>query len=224
MGFGQFFGNLADKCAKNKCIAIGFMLMITGIFAIGILSLKMETDPQNLWAPSSGRTHNEQAYFNENFGQFFRVDQIIISAGPNYVGETSVVDVTETSGARLLSSSKQSCNKPAPSANFFTESNLPLYENQANNTFYEDSFKKSETLAGTNDAATTTVPDLFTLEPLKWLYYLEKIINTRSFKKDGNDVTVDNLCYKPISNKGCLITSPMDYWKMNITLLDERAA
>lgn len=70
----------------------------------------------------------------------------------------------------------------------------------------------------------TNVPNLFDLQPLKWLYYLEKVINTRSFKQQGNDVTVDALCYKPVSNKGCLITSPMDYWKMNITLLNDRAA
>lgn len=75
----------------------------------------------------------------------------------------------------------------------------------------------------TSSDGTTTVPDLFDWEPLKWLYYLEKIINTRSFKSQGLDVTVDNLCYKPVSNKGCLITSPMQYWKMNITLLNERA-
>ncbi len=45
MGFGQLFGSLAEKCAINKCVAIGFALMITGVFAIGILNLKMETDP-----------------------------------------------------------------------------------------------------------------------------------------------------------------------------------
>lgn len=48
--------------------------MITGIFSIGIINLRMETDPENLWAPSSGRTHDEQAYFTSNFGPFFRVN------------------------------------------------------------------------------------------------------------------------------------------------------
>lgn len=75
-----------------------------------------------------------------------------------------------------------------------------------------------------NDNDSSDVPDLFDLEPLKWVYYLEKIIMTRSFLKNGNEVTVNDLCYKPISNKGCYISSPMDYWKMNITLLLERAA
>lgn len=37
-----------------------------------------------LWAPDAGRTYNEQKYFNDNFGAFFRVNQIIISAGPNF--------------------------------------------------------------------------------------------------------------------------------------------
>ena len=26
-------------------------------------------------------------------------------------------------------------------------------------------------------------------------------------------VNIDQLCYKPIATKGCLVTSPLDYWK-----------
>ncbi|KAL4477676.1 hypothetical protein ABPG74_002826 [Tetrahymena malaccensis] len=220
MGFGQVFGKLAEKCSRNKCIAIGFCILVTGVFAIGILNLRMETDPQNLWAPNSGRTFEEQKYFNENFGQFFRINQIIMSAGSNFKQPGG----TQSSN-RLLQQSE--CAEKQKDPLFLTQKRE--FVSASNSTFAprvlaESDDDNNQTDTNTTDTnSTTPVPNLFQLDTLKWLYYLEKVINTRSFKKEGLDVTVDNLCYKPVSNKGCLITSPMDYWKMNITLLNERA-
>ena len=59
MGFGNLFGKLAVRCMNNKCIALCFCLTITGIFSLGILNLKMENDPQNLWVKHTGRTWEE---------------------------------------------------------------------------------------------------------------------------------------------------------------------
>lgn len=38
---------------------------------------------------------------------------------------------------------------------------------------------------------------------------------------DNSLHTADSYCYKPIHGKGCFISSPMDFWKMNITMLNE---
>ena len=35
----------------------------------------------------------------------------------------------------------------------------------------------------------------------------------------GQKYTSDKFCYKPIFGKGCLVTSPMEYWQMNLTAL-----
>lgn len=32
---------------------------------------------------------------------------------------------------------------------------------------------------------------------------------------------LDNFCYKPITGKGCLVTSPLEYWKANLTAIKE---
>lgn len=40
-----------------------------------------------------------------------------------------------------------------------------------------------ETILTYSDKIPATVPDLFDLKPLTWLYYLEKVINTRSFNQ-----------------------------------------
>lgn len=41
--------------------------------------MRLETDPQNLWVSHDGRTYKQQDYFNQNFGAFFRTNQLIIS-------------------------------------------------------------------------------------------------------------------------------------------------
>jgi hypothetical protein len=45
MGFGNLFGKLAVKSVNNRCIAIIFAVLITSVFALGIIGLKMESDP-----------------------------------------------------------------------------------------------------------------------------------------------------------------------------------
>lgn len=79
MGFGKFFGKVGQKSAENKFIAIFFCFTVTFIFGLGMLNLRLETDPQNLWVSHDGRTFKEQEYFNDNFGAFFRTNQVILS-------------------------------------------------------------------------------------------------------------------------------------------------
>jgi len=51
------------------------------------------------------------------------------------------------------------------------------------------------------------------------LYYLQEAIKTDRFEKNGLDYSVDDFCYKPITGKGCLFTSPMQYWKDDLEKL-----
>jgi len=37
-----------------------FCITLTGIMGVGILNVKLETDPQNLWVSHAGRTYKEQ--------------------------------------------------------------------------------------------------------------------------------------------------------------------
>ena len=60
MGFGKYFGKLAVLCYKYKCMALGFCLSVTAIMGLGMINVKFETDPQNLWVSHSDRTYKEQ--------------------------------------------------------------------------------------------------------------------------------------------------------------------
>ncbi len=44
-------------------------------------------------------------------------------------------------------------------------------------------------------------------------------MNTKSISVNNKNVTLSDLCYKPISDKGCIAPSAMDYWKMNLTFM-----
>ena len=51
------------------------------------------------------------------------------------------------------------------------------------------------------------------------LYHLQESIETGKTTVNGFDYTVDDFCYKPISGKGCIVESPMQYWRSNLTSL-----
>lgn len=58
--------------------------------------------------------------------------------------------------------------------------------------------------------------DLFTQYYLEKLYFLQKKIENGSISLLGQNYSVNDFCYKPVSDQGCLITSPLDFWKMNL--------
>lgn len=62
----------------------------------------------------------------------------------------------------------------------------------------------------------TDKTDLFTQEYLEKIYYLQKKIESGTINVLGKTYTVNDFCYKPVSDQGCLVTSPMDFWKMNL--------
>lgn len=62
-----------------------------------------------------------------------------------------------------------------------------------------------------NDKSTQ---DIFRPPYLKLLYHLQTAIENGTVTKDGKVYGHDDFCYKPITGKGCLVTSPMGFWKM----------
>lgn len=65
--------------------------------------------------------------------------------------------------------------------------------------------------------------DIFRPEYLKLLYYLQDAVEKGTVEKDGKTYGHSDFCYKPITGEGCLVTSPMGFWKMNYTAIPETA-
>ena len=49
------------------------------------------------------------------------------------------------------------------------------------------------------------------------LYHLQDTIEQGRSTSNGFSFNFDDFCYKPISGQGCLVTSPMQYWRSNLT-------
>jgi hypothetical protein len=63
--------------------------------------------------------------------------------------------------------------------------------------------------------------DIFQKQYLNLVYYLQTAITFGEATLNGLTFTLDDFCYKPISGEGCIVESPMQYWKSNQTLLNE---
>ncbi|MGL4948644.1 MAG: hypothetical protein ACRC42_04710 [Mycoplasma sp.] len=55
--------------------------------------------------------------------------------------------------------------------------------------------------------------DIFTKEYLVKLFEVQNNIISRQIQFMGENMTVFDLCYKPIAGKGCMMTSPTNFWK-----------
>ena len=64
--------------------------------------------------------------------------------------------------------------------------------------------------------------DLFQTQYLNLLYWLEYYIASDIANLNGMEFTLDDFCYKPITGQGCLVESAMQYYKANLTLLNEQ--
>ena len=61
--------------------------------------------------------------------------------------------------------------------------------------------------------------DVFQKGYLELLYYLQMAIESGEAELNDKKYTVDDFCYKPITGKGCIVTSPMQYWRSDLQAL-----
>ena len=55
--------------------------------------------------------------------------------------------------------------------------------------------------------------DMINTADLLSLYDLQTEIENKTFSYMNKTYHLNDFCYKPISDKGCLATSALDYWK-----------
>ena len=59
--------------------------------------------------------------------------------------------------------------------------------------------------------------DLFKKPYLEMIYHIQTAIENEVLTHKGQVFNISDICYKPITGKDCLITSPMEFWLMNLT-------
>lgn len=76
----QLFGLYGRLCGKPR-FAIGFIsigLIVAIILSLGLIKFDPITDPIELWTTKNSRARIEKKYFDENFGPFFRIQNVIV--------------------------------------------------------------------------------------------------------------------------------------------------
>lgn len=149
-GGASAFYQLGRLCSRAPARVALAALLCSLVLCLGLLRMRVQTEPQELWVPPTSTAAREQARFNALFHPFFRVQQLIFHAA--------------------------------------------------------------------NGSA-----DLVQRAPLLQLAEVEAAIRSASVpsaRVAGATLTLDAFCYRPIRGKGCLVTSPFQYWLGNTSLLE----
>ncbi|ODV77860.1 uncharacterized protein CANTADRAFT_26879 [Suhomyces tanzawaensis NRRL Y-17324] len=79
-GLQEVFETTGYYCAKFPGVTIGFSLVIVILLSSGLLKLELETDPTNLWVSPEEPALKNMQFFESNFGEWFRIEQLIVSS------------------------------------------------------------------------------------------------------------------------------------------------
>lgn len=75
----RYFAWHGRMCAKHPYIVIIAAFLITGMFSIGFVNFKVQNNPVLLWSTTSSRSYQDLQYMNENYGPFWRIEQMLFT-------------------------------------------------------------------------------------------------------------------------------------------------
>lgn len=76
--FDRAFYKLGGFCARYPALTIGTNIVIIGLLSLGWLRFEVERDPVRLWVSPTSAAAQEKAFFDENFGPFYRTEQVFL--------------------------------------------------------------------------------------------------------------------------------------------------
>ncbi len=92
--------------ARNPSAYILAGLLLLAICLAGLTRFRLQTDPQHLWVAPSSQAAQEKASYEESFGPFYRVEQLILSTTPgsasDYISASGLPSIVTASNIELL--------------------------------------------------------------------------------------------------------------------------
>jgi len=76
--------------ARWPLLVIIFSLVISVGLSVGIMNIDIQTQPEKLWVPKNSKTAQAKEYFDNTFGPFYRIEQIIVTQNTNPEGNAEV--------------------------------------------------------------------------------------------------------------------------------------
>ena len=85
------FNSLGRICAMYPLITISASVLVVVVLSIGWLNFEIETNPVRLWVSPSSAAAKEKAFFDDNFGPFYRAEQAFIVNDSHPLGSGPVL-------------------------------------------------------------------------------------------------------------------------------------
>jgi Niemann-Pick C1 protein len=76
------FYRLGLFAASYPWLTFAIVFLVIGLLNIGWRQFEVETDPVRLWVSPSSESKQQKEFFDENFGPFYRTEQIFVTASP----------------------------------------------------------------------------------------------------------------------------------------------
>ncbi|KAL4817318.1 patched family-domain-containing protein [Aspergillus spinulosporus] len=85
------FSRIGSVCARFPALTIISSVVVVVLLSLGWLRFEVETDPVRLWVSPTSAAAKEKAFFDENFGPFYRAEQAFL-VNDNETGDGRVLD------------------------------------------------------------------------------------------------------------------------------------
>ncbi|TPX18801.1 uncharacterized protein E0L32_011480 [Thyridium curvatum] len=123
------FSKLGHLAARFPGITITSTLIIVAILSVGLIRFDIEKDPARLWVSPTSDAAREKAFFDSNFGPFYRAEKIFLVNDTHAEGEGPVLSydniiwwmgvekgIRRLKGPRFGATLQDVCFKPTGSA------------------------------------------------------------------------------------------------------------
>lgn len=123
------FSKLGHVAARFPAITISTSLLLVMVLSLGWIRFQVETDPARLWVSPTSQAAQDKAFFDENFGPFYRAEKIFLvndthPSGPGPVLSHDTIvwwmgvqkSVASLRGTRFGTTLPDVCLKPTGSA------------------------------------------------------------------------------------------------------------
>jgi Niemann-Pick C1 protein len=119
------FSRLGYAAGKFPAITIGSSVLVVFLLSLGWMNFDIERDPARLWVSPTSAAAEEKAFFDANFGPFYRAEQVFVvndthSEGPSPVLNLQILEwlfgiedrVNQLRGPKYDRSLKDLCLNP----------------------------------------------------------------------------------------------------------------
>jgi len=92
---GAFY-RLGLFAASSPWLTFSIMFIAMGLLNIGWNNFEIETDPVRLWVAPNSESRQQKEFFDQNFGPFYRTEQIFLTSAPTLSSTNNSVSDSPT--------------------------------------------------------------------------------------------------------------------------------